>query len=1084
MLAVLAVTAAYFAAAAETYAAEETGGTVTVDTTDDAKASARAAFNLTNNDVTSTVDGNTLTIQLKEDLVLDAPVRFVLGEPGKKVVLDLNNHTITGKAGIAGSDEEAARGGNAIEIAADEFDVEIQGPGSVIGGKGAVYETENHFKSGMYGGDAVQFVNASYYPSGEYARLINGLVVTGGAKLQGGDGADVSSTEWLYNIERYNGDKSTVPEFVSGSGGAGIGQEKAGLEYDNSLSYAKIEIEKGIISGGDGGNIDMHAFTPTKYALMTSAAAVTAMSGDTAENFKWKVIAPAPAAGRGGDGIRIGGGRKYINIGTNGVVNGSSCGGVDFGNNKYFCLLGSTFSAGDYSRSNHFQAGAAGDGIAVWVGDLGLTNVDPGFSGNEWQSRTAESNDMGLYVAGSVTGGSTPDVSALYQDAGSAGAGIALYGDYDLFGVNDTKESHKDWGIVDIEGTISGGSGGSSIAGSGGAGGAGIFENYNAESNDDGTNHYIINGNVSGGNGGNSLFTTDPVGAVGYGSGGFALSYQDNYRRNLQLVGNGTVKAGDAGRTTKQNGGTDTIENSATEALYLNPLSTYDYYENNVNVNRISGNPAQAVGKDSVKASASMTSFDKYPTTSTKVSCAVDKPTGYSGNVYIRWFASIQLQENDPVLCELEPSGTNPMSFTMLSNADYKYLAYPKAASDDLKNAYNYAISTTDRIKDTLEFKGSQCNIYCEILLEDGRWGKSNVMRFTTGSGWTNPSSSATAADQAAADKVAAKILLLSDPEGIGLYDESAIIQLRQEYNALTNTQKELIPQETLDRLLAAEAKVEELNQTAADAAATSINELLDTVPADLSALDLNDAAEIARVKQAIADAVTAYNNLSDSQKRLIDVDAKAKLDNAVTDFNSKFPQNAVAEPIAPGVERIKLGLCKITLSKTSYTYNGKAHIPAVTVKYGDKTLTKGKDYSVKYSANKYAGKKNAAKATITGLNLYTGTATRTFTINKAANTLRIYAKTAKIKYKKVKKKTQTLGVTKVITFKRKGQGTKTYYKLSGNKKITINKRTGKVTVKKKLKKGTYKVKVKVKAAGTANYKAVTRTITFKVRIR
>ena len=83
-----------------------------------------------------------------------------------------------------------------------------------------------------------------------------------------------------------------------------------------------------------------------------------------------------------------------------------------------------------------------------------------------------------------------------------------------------------------------------------------------------------------------------------------------------------------------------------------------------------------------------------------------------------------------------------------------------------------------------------------------------------------------------------------------------------------------------------------------------------------------------------------------------------------------------------------------------------------------------------------------------------------------------------------MKKKTQTLGVTKVITFKRKGQGTKTYYKVSGNKKITINKKTGKVTVKKKLKKGTYKVKVKVKAAGNANYKAVTRTITFKVRIR
>ena len=185
LLVVLAVTVACFVTATETYAAEAPGGEVIVDTTDSAKASAKAAFDLTDNEVTSAADGNTLTIQLKEDLVLNAPLRFVLGESGKKVVLDLNNHTITGNAGLEGSDENAAQGGNAIEIAADEFDIEIKGPGSVVGGKGAVYETENHFKSGMYGGDAVQFVNASYYPSGEYARLINGLVVTGGAKLQG-----------------------------------------------------------------------------------------------------------------------------------------------------------------------------------------------------------------------------------------------------------------------------------------------------------------------------------------------------------------------------------------------------------------------------------------------------------------------------------------------------------------------------------------------------------------------------------------------------------------------------------------------------------------------------------------------------------------------------------------------------------------------------------------------------------------------------------------------------------------------------------------------------------------------------------
>ena len=57
------------------------------------------------------------------------------------------------------------------------------------------------------------------------------------------------------------------------------------------------------------------------------------------------------------------------------------------------------------------------------------------------------------------------------------------------------------------------------------------------------------------------------------------------------------------------------------------------------------------------------------------------------------------------------------------------------------------------------------------------------------------------------------------------------------------------------------------------------------------------------------------------------------------------------------------------------------------------------------------------------------------------------------------------------------------FKKTSGNAKITIAK-GGKVTVKKGLKKGTYKVKVKVTKAATANYKVktVTKTLTIKVK--
>ena len=101
---------------------------------------------------------------------------------------------------------------------------------------------------------------------------------------------------------------------------------------------------------------------------------------------------------------------------------------------------------------------------------------------------------------------------------------------------------------------------------------------------------------------------------------------------------------------------------------------------------------------------------------------------------------------------------------------------------------------------------------------------------------------------------------------------------------------------------------------------------------------------------------------------------------------------------------------------------------------------------------------------------------------------------TATVKYSKLKKKTQTLSVTKVISFTKKLNDKKTYT-LSSAKKGTksfkkyfkINKTTGKVTIKKnkKMKKGTYKVTIKVKAAGNANYLPSTvKSVTSKIRVK
>ena len=162
-------------------------------------------------------------------------------------------------------------------------------------------------------------------------------------------------------------------------------------------------------------------------------------------------------------------------------------------------------------------------------------------------------------------------------------------------------------------------------------------------------------------------------------------------------------------------------------------------------------------------------------------------------------------------------------------------------------------------------------------------------------------------------------------------------------------------------------------------------------------------------------------------------------------------------------------------------TYTGKALIQNPVVKLGSKTLKKGTDYTLSYKGNVNVG---TAVMTVKGKGNYTKSTSAKFTIKKAANTLKVKGRTATVKYSAVKKKAQALGVTKVIQFTNKGKGTKTYAKSSGNAKISIAKSTGKVTVKKGLKKGTYKVKVKVTAKGNANYKPLTKSVTFTIKVK
>ncbi|MBQ7740557.1 MAG: hypothetical protein IJT65_04920 [Eubacterium sp.] len=102
----------------------------------------------------------------------------------------------------------------------------------------------------------------------------------------------------------------------------------------------------------------------------------------------------------------------------------------------------------------------------------------------------------------------------------------------------------------------------------------------------------------------------------------------------------------------------------------------------------------------------------------------------------------------------------------------------------------------------------------------------------------------------------------------------------------------------------------------------------------------------------------------------------------------------------------------------------------------------------------------------------------------KKANPLKVKGKTVKIKYKTLKKKTRKYTVTKALKFVKKPKGKLSYKKLKGNKKIIINKKTGRIAVKKGLKKGTYKVKVRIKASGNNDYQpSKAKNVTFTVKV-
>ena len=223
-----------------------------------------------------------------------------------------------------------------------------------------------------------------------------------------------------------------------------------------------------------------------------------------------------------------------------------------------------------------------------------------------------------------------------------------------------------------------------------------------------------------------------------------------------------------------------------------------------------------------------------------------------------------------------------------------------------------------------------------------------------------------------------------------------------------------------------------------------------------------------------------SYKDYMDAYTAFKDLVLQQNTQDSLTDIRAA--RKAVTQAYMKLVERTDIKDAEVTLAKTSVAYTGKAQTPAETVVIGDKTLVKGTDYTVSYKNNKNAG---TATVTITGIGDYKGTVSKTFKITKIANpmTVKVKKATNNVSLSKVTKAAQTVACPVTVS---KAQGTVTYAKASGSSaNVTVDSKTGKLTVKKGTKKGTYTVKIKVTAKGNTNYNSATsKVLTVKIVVK
>lgn len=268
-------------------------------------------------------------------------------------------------------------------------------------------------------------------------------------------------------------------------------------------------------------------------------------------------------------------------------------------------------------------------------------------------------------------------------------------------------------------------------------------------------------------------------------------------------------------------------------------------------------------------------------------------------------------------------------------------------------------------------------------------------------------------------------------------------------------------------------------------------------------AKELNDAVAALQApaseesKTALQSAITAAKKLKAADYTAASYKTyKAAITAAETVLNGEDFSDTEVTAATKALTDAKVKLVK--LKTQSITVSVKNTKNVVSKKYGDKAFSLGAKakttLTYKSSNTKIATVDSKGKVTIKAAgtvkitinakatSTYKAATAKVLTIKiaKKAPTIKTKIGTKNLSYNALKKKAQvfTLGTSA------NSKGTLTYKKLSGSSAVSVNSKTGKLTVKKGLKKGTYRVKVQIKSAAKGNYTAGSRTVTVTVRVK